>query len=56
MMEESFARGLLMLAIRDNRCAEMLECLFDGGSVTIDMNTGKLMLIPKSVIDASRAI
>jgi len=42
---ESFARQILELAIAESRAAEMLECLFDGGSVTVDANSGRLCLV-----------
>jgi len=42
---ESFARRILELAIAEGRAAEMLECLFDGGSVTVDANSGRLCLM-----------
>jgi len=42
---ESFARRILELAIAEGRAAETLECLFDGGSVTVDANSGRLCLV-----------
>ena len=42
---ESFARRILELAIAEGRAAEMLDCLFDGGSVTVDASSGRLCLM-----------
>ena len=44
IIPESFARGIFERAIREERCAEVLSCLFDGGSVTIDPLTDKIVL------------
>jgi len=43
-ISEAFARAIFLTAIREQRCSEMLECLFDGGSATVDARTGKLCL------------
>lgn len=43
-MIEAQAREILKQAIREDRCAELLECLFEGGSCTIDAKTGLLVL------------
>jgi len=44
-MNEAMARRILLAAIDENRCAELMDCLFDGGSATVDARTGKLVLI-----------
>lgn len=44
-LPEPFARRILEAAIAEERSAEMLECLFDGGSVTVDAGTGQLVLL-----------
>lgn len=41
---EPWARSIMEAAIREDRCAEVLNCLFDGGSVTIDAATGRIAL------------
>lgn len=43
-LTEAFARRIFEQAIRENRCGETLECLWGGGSVTVDAITGKLVL------------
>lgn len=35
-MSEEMARRILEAAIREGRCAEFMDCLFDGGSATVD--------------------
>lgn len=44
-MSEELARRILQAAIDEGRCAEFAECLFDGGSATVDATTGKLVLV-----------
>jgi len=53
---ESFARRILELAIAEGRAAEMLECLFDGGSVTVDASSGRLCLMNVSQLAALEAV
>ncbi len=48
---ENFARRIFEVAIDERRCSELLECLFDGGSVTIDALTGKLVMISQVQLD-----
>lgn len=42
---ELVARRILGAAIAEDRCAELLNCLFDGGSATVDAATGNLVLV-----------
>lgn len=51
-MPEGFARAILMAAIKENRSAELLECLFDGGSATVD--NGTLVLATADMLDQFR--
>lgn len=41
---DQLARGLFGAAKREDREGELLQCLFDGGSATIDAKTGKLVM------------
>lgn len=43
---DAVARRVFTLALRDNRCGELLSHLFDGGGVTIDGTTGEMILLP----------
>lgn len=61
MIPEPFARTILQTAINEGKAAALLECLFAGGTVTIDPDTRKLVLIrlhtsavtpPKPLADA----
>ena len=47
---ESVARAIFRAAIAEARCGELLDCLFGGGSATVDAGTGKLMLLPQAQI------
>jgi len=50
--EEASARAIFAIAIRDNQCAELLNHLFEGGGVTIDVrDSGSLILIPTLEIE-----
>lgn len=42
---DPLAQRVFTIALRDHRCGELLEHLFDGGSVTVDPTTGALVLI-----------
>lgn len=44
-IEERFAKRLFEAAIEQGKAAAVLECLWQGGSVTIDAMTGKVTLI-----------
>lgn len=48
---ESLSQAILKAAIEENKASELIECLFDGGSVTIDGETGKLILISSEQLD-----
>lgn len=41
---EAMATRILEAALRERRAAELLECLFEGGSATVNAVTGKLVL------------
>ena len=38
-------RAVFLRAIAEDRCGELLDCLFDGGSASIDARTGELVLV-----------
>ena len=48
--EESFARSVFKAAIAENRCADLWECLTEGGSATVDAITRTLVLYPVSYL------
>lgn len=41
---DSLAKRMFLVAIETDRCGELLECLFDGGSATVDP-AGQLILV-----------
>lgn len=43
-MNETIAKMILVTAIQEERCGDFLDCLFDGGSATVD-HKGHLVLI-----------
>lgn len=47
---ESLARRIFEKAIADERAGELLEALFDGGSVTLDARTGGLLIVSADVL------
>jgi hypothetical protein len=50
-IDETFASRICLAAIREGRCAEMLHVLqIDGGAVTIDPVSYRLVLVSGSVI------
>lgn len=51
MNAEELARQIFQQAIAENRCAEVVQCMFDGGSVTIDAS-GQLAFISGEQVNA----
>lgn len=47
---DPLARTAFVIALRTNRCGEVLACLFDGGGLTVDPG-GNLILIPAETIE-----
>lgn len=39
------ATSILQTAINEGRAQELLDCLFEGGSCTVDVITGRLVLV-----------
>ena len=56
MDEEIFtpalAEAILHAALRENREAELLNCLANGGSATIDMQTHQLVLVSGHALES----
>lgn len=50
ILPEGMAREIFEAAIAEDRCGELLGCLFEGGSATVDAGTGKLVLLYASQI------
>lgn len=48
-MTEAMARRILQAALFENRAGALLDCLFEGGSCTVDPN-GDLVLIDGDVL------
>ncbi len=48
-MTEEAARRILLAAVNEGRCAELLLMLFAGGSATVDVN-GRLCIIDGEAI------
>ena len=44
-VEDRLAFMIFHAAITENRCGELLDCLFKGGAGTVDAQTGKLVLV-----------
>ena len=47
---EYLARAIFQAAINEERCAELMDCLFDNGSATVDAKTGKLVLASEDML------
>lgn len=52
---ETMAHNIFQTAINERRCRELLECLFDGGTATVDAVTRKLVVIPATAMAALNA-
>jgi hypothetical protein len=44
-LPESWCRQIVVAALSEERCAELLECLIEGGSCTLDAATKRLVLV-----------
>jgi hypothetical protein len=47
---DAAARRIFEAAISEDRCGELLECLFDGGAPTVDGVTGRLVLASAAML------
>jgi hypothetical protein len=47
---DAMAERMFRAALAEHRCGALLECLFAGGSATVDPN-GRLVLLPSSTIE-----
>lgn len=45
VIPEAEAKRIFQVAIRDHRCAELLEALFDGAAVTVDDKRDCLVIL-----------
>lgn len=49
--DEKLATRLFLVAIKEGHAAELLDCLFNGGSATVD-SAGRLVLISAEQVAA----
>ncbi|MFV8176869.1 hypothetical protein [Mycolicibacterium peregrinum] len=49
--DENMANAVFRAAISERRCAELWDCLTEGGSATFDVIARKLVLYPRSVLE-----
>lgn len=42
--EEAMARAVFQAAIKEGRCADLWDCLTEGGTATVDAITRKLVI------------
>lgn len=49
--EEDMAKAVFGAAISERRCAQLWDCLTEGGSATFDVVIGKLVLYPRSLLE-----
>lgn len=49
---EEFARRILQKTLDEHRAGELLDALFEGGSVTIDAESGELVIITHAQLHA----
>lgn len=49
--DENMANAVFRAAISERRCAELWDCLTEGGSATFDVIARKLVLYPRSYLE-----
>lgn len=47
---DAIAAVIFTVALRDHQAGELLECLFDGGTATVDRITGRLVMLPGNLL------
>lgn len=50
-MTEEWAANCLLIAIKNKQAAELLNCLFEGGGFTFDLETQRLVMISAEEIE-----
>lgn len=50
MLDEPLAAEILDAAIIERRAAELIDCLFEGGTATVDDLTGRLVLVDGAMV------
>lgn len=51
-VSENTARIIFQTAIDEQRASDLLHCLFEGGTATVDVETGKLVLMSANMLQA----
>lgn len=51
-VSENVATAIFQAAINEGRASDLLHCLFDGGSATVDVQSGKLVLMSANMLQA----
>lgn len=51
-ISETLAKTILQAAINEGRASALLGCLFEGGTATVDVQTGRLVLMSANMLQA----
>ncbi len=51
-VSETVAKTILQTAVDEERASDLLHCLFEGGTATVDVETGRLVLITANMLQA----
>lgn len=51
-VSEPIARLIFETAIAEGKASDLLHCLFKGGTATVDVETGKLVLMTGDMLQA----
>lgn len=51
-ISETLAKTILQAAINENKASTLLGCLFEGGTATVDAQSGKLVLMSANMLQA----
>lgn len=55
-VSEEWARNMLLLGIRNGQAAELVTCLWEGGTFTLDIENRKLAFLTKEMMDQARGV
>ena len=51
LIPERLAKLIFATAIRDDRASELMTAFINGGTATVDMHTGELVIISQEQLD-----
>lgn len=51
-ISEAVAAAILNTAVKEGKASDLFHCLIEGGSATVDVETGKLIMVSGPMLQA----